>query len=281
MAKGDKIDVSTYETAKGYLKAALEQMIGAGRSVKEFGDFALDKFGDTFIPYLDEFSQDIKNGSIKIKGLGESAKTTLFGRHVTLEERERMIREASYLRSERRGFLPGYEESDWLIAEREVEERLAKEAGLVERGRNALDSTSAIIEQELDDIKQVVTSWLENNPTIGETLSKVGIKTTAGKQPAKSPSAKEDTVENEPVTTANSEAANKGKPAAKQTVTKKAAKTETATTTTAKKKAVKKAAARQAAPGNKSTTKKATSKKAVKKKTAKKKAANKKTTTKK
>jgi hypothetical protein len=238
MAKGEKIDVSTYETARGYLKSALEQMIGAGRSVKEFGEFALDKFGDTFIPYLNQFSQDIKNGSIKIKGLGESAKTTLFGRHVTLEERERMIREASYLRAEQRGFATGHEQEDWYEAEREVDQRLAQETGLVEKGRKALNSVSTTIEEEVDDIKQVVTGWLENNPEIGQTLSKVS-KMAAGKK-----------------TTKTTAARTKKKTQKKTAPVKKAVKKKTAKKTAAKKKAVKKAA----------TKKKTAKKKVVKKK---------------
>jgi hypothetical protein len=32
-----------------------------------------------------------------------------------------MIAEAAYLRSERRGFVPGFEEEDWLAAEKEVD----------------------------------------------------------------------------------------------------------------------------------------------------------------
>jgi hypothetical protein len=38
-----------------------------------------------------------------------------------LELRERRIREAAYLRAERRGFAPGHELEDWLDAEEEVD----------------------------------------------------------------------------------------------------------------------------------------------------------------
>lgn len=38
-----------------------------------------------------------------------------------LEIRERRIREGAYFRSERRGFVPGYELQDWLDAEQEVD----------------------------------------------------------------------------------------------------------------------------------------------------------------
>ena len=37
------------------------------------------------------------------------------------EQRERRIREAAYLRAERRGFAPGHEAEDWLDAEQEVD----------------------------------------------------------------------------------------------------------------------------------------------------------------
>jgi hypothetical protein len=36
-----------------------------------------------------------------------------------------MIAEGAYLRAERRGFLPGFEEEDWLTAEREVDALLS------------------------------------------------------------------------------------------------------------------------------------------------------------
>jgi hypothetical protein len=41
------------------------------------------------------------------------------------DELRRRIAEAAYYRSEQRGFLPGYEETDWLEAETQVMMRLA------------------------------------------------------------------------------------------------------------------------------------------------------------
>lgn len=38
-----------------------------------------------------------------------------------LEERRRNIAEAAYYRAERRGFAPGYEDADWLDAEKETD----------------------------------------------------------------------------------------------------------------------------------------------------------------
>jgi hypothetical protein len=40
---------------------------------------------------------------------------------MSAEVRRAMIAEAAYLRAERRGFMPGYEEEDWLAAENEVD----------------------------------------------------------------------------------------------------------------------------------------------------------------
>ena len=37
------------------------------------------------------------------------------------QERHRLISEAAYFRAEARGFVPGFEEVDWLEAEQEVE----------------------------------------------------------------------------------------------------------------------------------------------------------------
>ncbi|MEW6488253.1 MAG: DUF2934 domain-containing protein [Thermodesulfobacteriota bacterium] len=43
-------------------------------------------------------------------------------------DRERMIRQAAYYRAERRGFLGGSPEQDWLEAEAEVDQSLAMQA---------------------------------------------------------------------------------------------------------------------------------------------------------
>ncbi|ALP52739.1 hypothetical protein Tel_05995 [Candidatus Tenderia electrophaga] len=193
MTQGDPLNKSTYESARAYLKDALEQMLAAGRSTREFGEFALEKFGDKFIPYLQEFSQDVSKGKIKIKGLGQSAKTAVFGRHVTLEERNQLIREAAYLRAERRGFVGGSPEQDWCLAEQDVDQRLAQETGLVEKGRQALHSASAVMEREFDDIKHVVGRWLEGRPAAPDDTpakNKAGAKKKAVKKAVKKKAAK-------------------------------------------------------------------------------------------
>lgn len=178
MSEKARFDQGTYEVSKKYLKSAFENMIDAGRDVRDLTEFALEKFGDEFLPYLRRFLSDVRQGSIDVEGLTHSAKTAILGRHVTPEERERMIREAAYLRSEQRGFIGGYEGEDWLFAERDVDERLAREAGLAAKGGKALASATAIAEKEFDSIKNVVAQWLEEK--LGTTRKTV--KKAAGKK---------------------------------------------------------------------------------------------------
>ncbi len=166
-----------------YLKTALEQMLAAGRNVREFGDFALEKFGDTITPYLHEFSEDISRGRIKVEGLGKAAKKTILGAHVDLDEREKMIREAAYLRAERRGFSGGSAVEDWHMAEQEIDQRLAKASGLIGKGHKALSSAGGMIEHELDDIRHIVAGWLDD--TSGNEKHKKSVqnkKTAVDKQ---------------------------------------------------------------------------------------------------
>lgn len=40
---------------------------------------------------------------------------------VTADERRKMIADAAYYRARERGFAPGHEQDDWLLAEREVD----------------------------------------------------------------------------------------------------------------------------------------------------------------
>jgi Protein of unknown function (DUF2934) len=48
---------------------------------------------------------------------------------VSPDTRRAMIAESAYLRSERRGFAPGFEEEDWLAAEKEVDALLSAGPG--------------------------------------------------------------------------------------------------------------------------------------------------------
>ena len=138
MQTGNGIDQATYDATKDYLKAALEQMIVVQQSVEELAEFAATRFGDSFLPYLREFQQDIRAGRTSMQGLAESSKAEIFfGAHINPEERERLIREAAYLRAERRGFADGSPEKDWLAAEAQVDEMLAGRFGLFKGGNNA------------------------------------------------------------------------------------------------------------------------------------------------
>ena len=48
---------------------------------------------------------------------------------VSADTRRAMIAEAAYLRAERRGFVAGHEEEDWLAAEKEVDALLSEGQG--------------------------------------------------------------------------------------------------------------------------------------------------------
>jgi hypothetical protein len=49
---------------------------------------------------------------------------------VSVDARREMIAKAAYLRAERRGFVPGSEEEDWLAAEKEVDALLSAGQGI-------------------------------------------------------------------------------------------------------------------------------------------------------
>ncbi len=49
---------------------------------------------------------------------------------VSADARRAMIAKAAYLRAERRGFIPGFEEDDWLTAEKEVDALLSAGQGI-------------------------------------------------------------------------------------------------------------------------------------------------------
>jgi hypothetical protein len=49
---------------------------------------------------------------------------------VSADTRRGMIAKAAYLRAERRGFAPGFEEDDWLTAEKEVDALLSAGQGI-------------------------------------------------------------------------------------------------------------------------------------------------------
>lgn len=143
------IDTAIYATASRRLKASIEQMLAAGRSPREVGQHALQRFGDAFLPYLQKFARDVAQGRIEIWGLAHSARGRIFGHQVNGEEREHMIREAAYYRAERRGFASGLELEDWLEAEREIDAQLSVVTGPTRHVHKTLDPLPSLAEKEL------------------------------------------------------------------------------------------------------------------------------------
>jgi hypothetical protein len=139
----------------------MEQMLAAGRSVGEFSEFALERFGESVRPHLNRFMVEVREGSVKVKGLTRSALAAMAGQHVSPAQREAMIRDAAYYHAERRGFQGGSTDEDWRAAEQEINARLAAEAGLVEKGRRWLASAADTAELELGNVKHAVSQWLE------------------------------------------------------------------------------------------------------------------------
>jgi hypothetical protein len=158
MGNSQKLDRGTYESSKIYLEAALKQMAEAGHRIHDLSEFALEKFGDEFLPYLERFYRDIREGNIRLK---QSVTTAVFGQVVGAGERERMIRDAAYLRAEQRGFGAGSPDDDWLQAERQVDQQLARHIGLVAKGRKGVSSVKETAEKELAGAREAVASWLE------------------------------------------------------------------------------------------------------------------------
>jgi len=183
MFNDDHFNSMTYETVKAHLKSSLEHVIAAGYTVREFSEFILDRFGDTYTHHLRQVLGDVSNGEIDIAGLSMARKRALVGRHISVEEREAMIREAAYYRAERRGFTTGGEADDWAAAEREVDTRLAEEAGLIDKGRKVLELTATSVEGGFENLKAVVTAWLEEKH--GSVKRNVGTKKAAAKKEAK------------------------------------------------------------------------------------------------
>lgn len=208
MAENSGSETTTYETAKTYLKAALEHLIAAGQDVGDLSEFAIEKFGDTFSPYLRQFMRDVHDGRVKIQGLTDSARIALVGHHITAEEREAMIREAAYLRAEQRGFVGGSAKNDWLLAEQEIDQRLARESGLVSQGHQLLTSTATTLEQELGSVKDAVIHWLEDKGVVAKKskskskkaskkkkVTKKSAPTKKPKEPKKKPAEKKKETE--------------------------------------------------------------------------------------
>lgn len=161
MTEHDKPQPENYAAARPFLKASFEHLIAAGHNARDMVEFSLERFGDAALPYLRRFLAEVHAGEVKIKGLTKTAKTKVFGTHLTAGEREQRIRDAAYFRALRRGFVGGSPEEDWCEAEREVDAQLARETGLIERGRRALESVATLAEREIDQAGDLVSDWLQ------------------------------------------------------------------------------------------------------------------------
>jgi len=75
----DEVDKKTYEATKPYLKAALEHLIQAGRTVRDFFDFAVERFGGAIVPYVRRFEREVREGTVKIAGLTKSTREAVLG----------------------------------------------------------------------------------------------------------------------------------------------------------------------------------------------------------
>ncbi len=171
MTKDDTLDRASDESIRAYLKETLEHLLAAGHSTHELVEFSLDKFGRKIIPHLNELQEDIRQSRVKIQRLAESAKTAVFGIQVSPGQREQLIRDAAFLRAEKRNFAGDNQEEDWLLAEQEVDELLARQNGLLEMARKNIESVSAIAKHELTEVKGAVRHWLKAR---GATVKKAG-----------------------------------------------------------------------------------------------------------
>lgn len=165
----EAIESGTYETIRRYLQAALEQFLAAGRSAYELAEFAIDKFGQAVIPYLTRFQQEIRDGQVCVQQLADAARTAVFGVQVTATQREQMIREAAYFAAERRGFVGGDQDQDWVQAQQQVDALLERQAGILQKARKTFDSVVVIAEQELTQVKTAVEQWLADRHLSGKT----------------------------------------------------------------------------------------------------------------
>lgn len=156
----DKDQPVSYETVRPFLKASLEQIVAAGRGVRDMAEFSAERLGDKALPLVNRFLAEVHAGQVKIKGLTDSVHQSLFDGRPSPEERERLIREAAYLRAEQHGFVGASPEEDWAEAEREIDAWLAVQDGLIARGRHAVESVAATAERGAEATYVLVRQWL-------------------------------------------------------------------------------------------------------------------------
>jgi hypothetical protein len=193
----------SYEIVRPFLKASLEQIVAAGRGVRDMAEFSAERLGDNALPLVNRFLAEAHAGQVKIKGLTDSVHQSLFDGRPSPNGRERLIREAAYLQAEQRGFVGGSPEMDWAEAERQIDERLAAQEGLVARGRHAIESAAATAERGVEGTYALVRQWLAGREYPMEEnllrLEKIpepspenpAVRTAAGDDAESSPTAEE------------------------------------------------------------------------------------------
>lgn len=212
----------SYEAVRPFFKASFEQILVAGRGVREMAEFTLERLGDAALPHLQRFMNEVRAGQVKVKGLTQSVHDRIFGAHPSPEERERWIREAAYLRAQQRGFAGGSPEQDWYEAEKEVDARLAAELGLIGRGRRALESVASAAEREIEETYDLVRQWLARQGEAVKAKSSRARKTkatdeakTSKEKPAKEAKSKAVKAEKEKAAETKADKPKKSKTAAK------------------------------------------------------------------
>jgi hypothetical protein len=160
-----KETAATNEQIRKYLHEALEHLLAAGRSGHDLVAFAVDKFGNSIIPHLENLQTEIRQGTVTVRNLADAAKTAVFGIQVSGEQREQMIREAAYFRAEHNGFNGATADVDWTAAQQEVDALIEKQAGVAAKARKAISSAADLAEKEIAEVKTAITQWIGTKTT--------------------------------------------------------------------------------------------------------------------
>jgi hypothetical protein len=155
-----EFDEEMYRAARPHLKEALECTLMLGRSAHDWGEFCLENFGDAVTPYLKRFLDDLEPHTLKIERRSESTWQSSFGAEVTPDERERRVREAAFFRAERRGFVGGSPEQDWIAAEIDIDLQIAEQTGIFDQGCEVAPSLGELALKGFDSIGDPLRTWM-------------------------------------------------------------------------------------------------------------------------
>jgi hypothetical protein len=162
-------DEEMYQAARPHLRDALEYTIALGRSAHDWGEFCLEKFGVAVTPYLKRFIAEVEPYTLKIERWSDCTKQIFLGAEMNPDERDRRVREAAYFRAERRGFVGGSPEQDWMEAEHEIDEQIAAQMGVIEKAREAVSSLGELALKGFECIKDTLKAWMaRRSPSEGQ-----------------------------------------------------------------------------------------------------------------